>query len=146
MLSRLERARQGIVPQVGVIASEKGEEIIKLVQRQLYETGTNADGKKLKPYRNPTYARMKNAMNGLVGMGTPDFYLTGETYRQMRVEAESGQLRIVSFSDAFPDLIKRDGERPFDMNAESKHSFRKSTLYPEERKYIAGITGTKLKT
>ncbi|GAA4327993.1 hypothetical protein [Flaviaesturariibacter amylovorans] len=56
--------------------SKTTDELVRLNQAQLYQ-GNNSEGGKLGRYVNPSYARMKNGMNGLPGYGNKDLYLTG---------------------------------------------------------------------
>src|SRR5579862_6482787 len=89
---------------------EKKQEYIRLNLEQLYE-GLGSDGQKLTPkYRSNKYARVKNEMNPAPGLGTPDFYVTGQLYDNTFADVDSGGLEIDSRMDYTPKLEERWGE------------------------------------
>jgi hypothetical protein len=87
--------------------SESADAIEEKNRQQLFE-GYDKNQERLKPYRRPRYARVKNAMNPLPGYGNPDFKVTGAFYRGIEVRVE-GQEIITNLTDSKSDeLLARD--------------------------------------
>lgn len=108
MLDDLEALNLGEIVEDAI--QEKKQNYLKVNLDQLYE-GLNSDGQKIQPkYRSQKYAKAKAEMNPLPGEGTPDFYLTGELYRQSTIEVEGGDLVEQSGVPYAKDLEDRWGE------------------------------------
>ena len=84
------------------------EEISRLNVDQLRHGLTASEGR-LKRYRNNKYARVKNEMNPLPGLGNPDFILTGAFTSKIQTEVSGGLIGTHSYDEKAPELEARDG-------------------------------------
>ena len=83
------------------------DQYLKHQKDQLF-AGFDSQGKRLKHYAQPAYAKIKNEMNPLPGYGNPDFYLTGAFYRSFRADIDNEGLRVYATDEKAPDLEARD--------------------------------------
>jgi hypothetical protein len=109
-------------------------------QEQL-QAGMGANNEVLPPYRSLAYARFKEHINPRAG-GHPDYYLTGEMYRQMKLEINGDAIRIYSTVPYFTDLLARGGD-PFGLSNEGKDKYVSLYLYDSLLKKIKDLTGTR---
>lgn len=127
-------------------AADHEKELADLNRKQLYEKGEKADGTKLKKYRNPKYARIKNEMNPKPGLGNPDFRLTGEFQESVFADArDNGSIIFDASNYKVEFLVKRDGEDIFGLQAENEKTAWADILKPPLILSIARQTGAKLK-
>ena len=91
--------------QTAFTANER--EIADQNRKQLY-AGFDKKGQRLKKYRNSKYARVKNQMNPVPGLGNPDFFLTGAFQRAISVQVQGGTIRTLMNDSKSDDLLKRD--------------------------------------
>jgi hypothetical protein len=106
-----KRAQQLDTDQAAALALQQTkEDYLKENQKQLY-AGFDGKGHHLNRYRNNKYARVKNEMNPLPGLGNPDFYVTGNFYAGWRVET-NGEVIKTNLGDTqvAEKLIQRDPE------------------------------------
>lgn len=75
-------------------------------KKQLFE-GYNREGKRLQRYASNKYARVKNEMNPVPGLGNPDLFVTGAFTNSRRITI-SGNHIVTDFSDSkAPDLLQK---------------------------------------
>lgn len=104
----IRRIEQANVEQALHDAFQQNAQAIEDKNREQLFEGYDRNGKRLKPYRRAKYARVKNEMNPLPGLGNPDFKVTGAFYRGVHVTVE-GQVIKTNLSDSKSDeLLKRD--------------------------------------
>lgn len=123
------------------VVEDNPKPLIELNKDQLYEKGEDADGKKVGKYVNDKYAAKKHRMNPAVGYGTPDGYLTGNMYQNMRVLTDSQQYEVDSTGFAYPYFSRRF-PKAFGLSPVSIQEYRNDVLRPEIIKKIAAITRT----
>lgn len=99
-------------------------------QRAQMMEGKNMEGDKIGRYRNPAYARLKNAMNPVPGLGFPDLKLTGEFHREIYTEIRGDKVIIDSTNEKTEALAKRFGEAIFGLNQDRKSELVKTELQP----------------
>lgn len=87
--------------------SETADEYLKENQKQLFE-GFDREGQHLRRYRSAKYARVKNQMNPLPGLGNPDFYVTGDFYRGQHVRATAQGITTDLTDPKSAELLRRD--------------------------------------
>ncbi|MBS1988755.1 hypothetical protein JST56_07255 [Candidatus Dependentiae bacterium] len=127
-------------------AADHEKELADLNRKQLYEKGETANGKKLKKYKNPKYARVKHQMNPLPGLGNPDFRLTGEFQESVFSDVRVDGKIIFDASDPKVEfLVERDGESIFGLQPENEKTAWADILKPPVVLKIAQLTGAKLK-
>jgi hypothetical protein len=120
------------------IVEDNPQPIVQLVQSQLIK-GEDGNGKKLRRYKNNAYARKKNAMNPLPGLGVPDLRLTGDTYNAMGVDTDETRYSIVSLTPQFNYTIlgtarmKLFGEDAVKLQEGNKNVYRREYLFPKLR-------------
>jgi hypothetical protein len=93
--------------------------------------GLNALGEQIGKYRNPAYARRKNAMNPLPGFGIPDLKLSGAFHRQVYAETRGDKVILDSTDPKTQKLVDKYGEEIFGLNKVSKIEFIKESLRPK---------------
>lgn len=108
-------------------------------RKQLFE-GQAKTGEITKKYKNNKYARVKNEMNPLPGLGTPDLKVTGAFYRGIRVEVSGETLNIKSTDSKGPDLEAKYKDI-FGLGGVYKKEFLDTTLRPKILKKISTLTG-----
>ncbi len=113
--------------------------LLDALQQQLRTTGEDAQGHKLKPYKDKKYAAMKHGMNPKPGMGVPDLYLSGRLYKNMQVQDKGNGYEIVSTVPYFPAVLKAQGIAALQLQADTKQVFRRKALFPALRKMLNAL-------
>ncbi len=125
--------------------AENNEKVIADFNRvQLYEKGETVDGKKLKKYRNAKYARVKNSMNPLPGLGNPDFYVTGEFQKSIFADVRGKSIILDAADPKVEFLVERDGEGIFGLQDESKVQVWNRVLRPPLIQRLNKKTGSNI--
>ncbi len=70
----------------------------------------NAKGEKIGKYRSSKYARVKNEMNPLAGLGNVDLKLTGAFHAGIKVTVNAETFTTESIDKKGPDLKAKYGE------------------------------------
>lgn len=133
LLKRVER-----LP-IDTVITDSMEEVAPMIsdrQKGQMLEGLNAKGMKIGHYRNPAYARLKNSMNPVPGLGVPDLHLTGEFYREIYTEIRGEKVIIDSTNEKTEALAKRFGEEIFGLNKPTKAELIKEDLQPVFMKHI----------
>lgn len=111
-------------------------------KKQLFE-GFDKTGEKIsRKYSNNKYARVKNEMNPLPGLGVPDLKVTGAFYRGIRVDYQGGKLITASSDEKGTDLEEKYADI-YGLGGEFKKEFIKNSLRPALNKEITAATGLK---
>lgn len=130
---------------IELIASESidnTKEVLKTKQRDQLFHGLDSTGKPInKKYQNNKYARVKNEMNPLPGLGVPDLKLTGSFYNEMFVDVRSSSFVLDSADQKSGNLQVKYGTNIFGLGPNAKKEYIKESLRPEFRKKIKVITG-----
>lgn len=115
----------------------------KLSQRQREQLleGKNALGEKVGRYRNPQYARMKNAMNPKPGYGVPDLKLSGNFHKGIYTDVRGDTIITDSTDTKTQKLADKYGEEIFGLSEEKKNVFIKEDLHPVFMEKIKQQTG-----
>lgn len=82
--------------------------------------GKMPDKTRIGKYRNRSYARMKNQMNSLPGLGNVDLILTGKFVGSMELELDGDVLRVEA--DDPNGLVEKYGS-PFGLDPESRKEY-----------------------
>lgn len=127
--------------EVPVLINQTKAEMILLNQLQLFSHGIDANGKLLKEYSNPYYAKKKNARNPGPGLGHPDFKDTGEFYQDFMVETSSHYFEVDSKNVKTAALIKRDGEAIFGLTKDNRKVYALGVFYSVLQRYVTLKTG-----
>lgn len=110
-------------------------------KKQLYAGFDKTGNKITRKYRNNKYARVKNSMNPLPGLGTPDLRLTGAFYSGIGIERQGSVLHIES-SDSKNDALESKYD-PFGLGGAYKKEFIDKSLRPNLNSLITKATGLK---
>src|SRR5262249_24910697 len=102
---------------------------------QMDEQGIDADGKRLRPYRNPSYAMKKRALNP---RGVTDLHLTGAFHRDMFIDATQFPLVIDSSNSKTPQLKANYGNI-YGFTTANKEGPAKEILRPSFEEYYSGF-------
>jgi hypothetical protein len=129
MRERLEAVPQLIETLIGDAIAEYHEEIADLNVEQL-EQGETADATPIRPaYRNPNYARLKNARNAKPGFGTPDLIDKKDFANSIRVDAYATYFETRATDRKAADLIKKYG-RVIGINTMNQQRIQNEILKP----------------
>jgi hypothetical protein len=79
-LEQVKRLHDNIESIAEESVSQASPSFVEAQKDQLLQ-GSNSAGESFRRYRNPDYAKMKNLMNPLPGLGNPDLKLTGQFQR-----------------------------------------------------------------
>lgn len=110
--------------------NEVADEFTKAQKDQLLH-GETSEGGTLRQYRNKAYARKKNAMNALPGLGNPDLKLTGKFYQGITTVASGGRVVIKSSDSKAQELEASYGkDKIFGLHQETKSQLIKEKLRP----------------
>jgi hypothetical protein len=99
---------------------ETKETITEIQKEQMYQ-GFNGSGKKIGRYRSYKYARAKNSMNPLPGLGVPDLKLTGAFYSGFKTEVTPETFKTTSTDPKNDELTAKYD--PFGLDKESKAEY-----------------------
>lgn len=111
-------------------------------KKQLFE-GYDKTGEKItRKYRNNKYARVKNEMNPLPGLGVPDLKLTGAYYRGRKATL-SGDVITVTSSDEKAEELEAKYPDINGLGGQFKKEYQVNSLSPEINKGITAVTGLK---
>lgn len=114
----------------GQAIDKTAEEITRLNVDQL-KHGETSTGERLKKYRNNKYARIKNEMNPLPGLGNPDFILFGGFTSKIETERRGDTIGVHSYDEKAPYLEERDGaDRIYGLGEERHNIYVTETLEP----------------
>lgn len=89
---------------------EATKEIIVIRQQEQMLQGLNAKGEKIGRYRNNKYARYKNEINPLPGLGVPDLKLKGGFFSGMQTNVTLETFTTDSVDEKSPQLKAKYGD------------------------------------
>jgi hypothetical protein len=119
---------------LGIIKSHESE-LVDLNIAQMDLQGIDADGKRLRAYRNPRYAAIKRQINP---RGVTDLHLTGAFHREMFVDASEFPVEFGSRNYKSRRLQDQYGNI-FGLTAENKEGAAKEILRPSVEDYYRGF-------
>ena len=91
MIERIQRLN---IKEVAVISLQENTKNMADMNRQQLMEGVGSDGEPLNPsYAWESYARQKNQMNSLPGLGNPDLKLTGKTHDSITYTVEGEMIK-----------------------------------------------------
>jgi hypothetical protein len=112
-LEQIGRLRDNLTVIAEESVSQSKDGFIEAQKAQL-EQGSNATGESFRKYRNPAYARLKNAMNPLPGLGNPDLKYTGSFYRGIYATVQNGRITVGS-SDSKAQALEASYKNVFGL-------------------------------
>jgi hypothetical protein len=139
MVKRLESL--DIESEIPKLIQQTSFEAIALNQIQLYNHGIDKGVVQLSPYKNKYYAKKKNELNPLPGLGVPDLFKTGAYYKSMFLEVTQDTLEVKSNDEKDARLTSLYGDQIKGLTDESKSDYAQNTLKPLLQKYIADTIG-----
>ena len=117
------------------IVKKHERELLDLNIAQMDEHGIDADGKRLRPYRNPFYAAKKRQLNP---RGVTDLHLTGATHRDMYMDTSGFPVAIDSLNPKAQKL-KDDYGNIFGLTPANTEGQAKEILRPSVQEYYRGF-------
>lgn len=130
ILELLNRVKELNVQDVSERSMEEAAPEMTKRQREQMMKGINSKGKKIGRYRSPAYARLKNQMNPVPGLGTPDLRKTGEFHKDIYTEIRGEDVILDSYNEKTEALAKKYGEVIFGLAKDSKSEFVNEDLRP----------------
>ena len=135
VLSDIRRAKNGLSAEAETIVSEIQELILNYNRGRLLK-GQDAQGQKITPdYSRVKYARAKNQMNQLPGIGTPDLKVTGKFYAEFYLTSQNGKFEIFSSDWKSKALSNKYGDI-FGLTIEDEHIVNFEEIYPRLIEWI----------
>lgn len=111
-------------------------EIAKLNTDQLLQ-GKDADGNKITPeYASKYYAKKKNQMNSLPGLGTPDLKLTGDFHEGFFAKPIGEGWQNYSRDSKTPYLLKNYNKDIFGNTKEDEKEINEEYVLPDLLEHI----------
>lgn len=110
----------------GEAIDETREKLMNLQRDQLLH-GLRADGKLIGKYRNNKYARVKNQMNPLAGLGNVDLKLTGAVHNELFVDVRDNEYIIDSADSKMADLVEKYDD-PLGLTEDNEQIYIDETL------------------
>lgn len=117
-------------------------EMIKRNKVQMNRGKTKFDTKISPSYRRNKYARIKNEMNPIPGLGTPDLYVTGDFQSKINMTLE-GNVIIQKSSDYKAEWLEPKYDDIYGLGGDLKQEFQKEVLQPAINEEISKSTGLK---
>lgn len=102
---------------------EETKDSIQLLQKDQLLRGLNSKGEKIGRYRSNKYARVKNEMNPLPGLGIPDLKVTGSFHTKISTTVTPDTFKSDSSDSKAPNLKEKYGNDIFGLTDESKSEY-----------------------
>jgi hypothetical protein len=133
---RFERLKQSL-PQVAETSVAAVKEDYVSAQKSQLTEGLTSSGGTFRKYQSNAYARKKNAINPLPGLGNPDLKLTGAFYGGIVATVESGKLKIKSNDSKALDLEAKYGKQKiYGLQPEEMLDFVQNKVRPSFKQHI----------
>lgn len=136
---QLNTIEKGIEDEAYRIIAQNQKEIIELNTKGQLLLGKGVKGQKLTPkYSRVRYARAKNQLNPLAGIGTPDLKLTGKFYDEFFLTAKNKQLEFQSSAEYTKYLVKKYGvsQDIFGLTKENSNKLNDEILLPKLAEWL----------
>lgn len=117
------------IKQIAEDAIEDSKDAIRDLQIEQLKRGIKKDGKGIGKYKNKAYAKKKNQMNALPGLGNVDLILTGALKNDIFVDVRETTFVIDSANEKTGGLIKKYGD-PFGLTKPSNAELIINPLRP----------------
>ena len=127
---------------VGEEAFDKTAGKIVDYQKEQMLQGINAKGTRIGKYKNKAYAKKKNQMNPLPGLGNVDLKLTGSFQSKIKIAVDKDKFRIES-GDSKNQMLQQHYSSIFGLSDPFKADYVESDLRPEFQKEMEQATGLK---
>lgn len=137
MLKRLDSL--SILNEAMIILSQNKTALAE-ANRLQWRMGERSTGEKIGKYKYLKYAKAKNTMNPLAGLGNIDLTLTKKTAKSIFVDITKDSM-IFKIGDDEHQLESRFGDDIIGLSDKSKKAFIEVELLPELIKRIQEITG-----
>jgi hypothetical protein len=125
---KLQAAKE-VLPVIAENAIDKTKkEWIELNQDQMLR-GQDRNGDLLGKYKNSRYAKMKNQLNPLPGLGNKDYRLHGDYYKGMFLVVDNGVIRQGS-EDEKAQWLEKNKDQRYGLQPENKKDYIREFLRP----------------
>ena len=140
-LQEIVKTLKSNLKQIAAIAIQDTEtEFIKLNVEQL-ESGFDSKKKRLRKYRSPQYAQLKNQQNALPGLGNPDLILTGAFTGSFNLNVAAENYTIFATDYKANDLTKKYGDDIFGLGETQNEYYSQNVVFPVMMETITTMTG-----
>lgn len=135
--TQLDTIEKGLEQEAYKILADVQDIITDLNKGQLIQ-GLTPKGQKLKPkYSRVKYARAKNQLNPLPGLGTPDLKLKGDFYSEFYLTAKNKEFTLHSSDFKTEFLIPKYGqENIFGLTVENNKIVNYEILLPRLLEWV----------
>lgn len=119
-------AQESVIAVTGDLSTAQKEQLLQ---------GVSSTGGTFRKYRSASYARLKNTMNPLPGLGNPDLKYTGSFYHGIYVNVSDGKITVGSHDDK-AQLLEANYKNVFGLDPQDMEDFLYGKLRPVYRKNI----------
>ncbi len=130
------------IRRIGAFSVERTKDKIAEANRRQMMAGKGS-ARPIGKYRNPVYARYKNAANPEPGLGNIDLRLTGAFHKAIFVAVSGDGYEIDSSDGKTDDLVNRYGAQIFGLAPGPKTEYVEEYLTPAFQQAIERETGLK---
>ena len=145
MIKRLSGLNFGQEAIDAIIETE--DDYLQLNTEQQLQYGTDNTGNSIQPtYKNKYYAKKKNIMNPLPGMGVPDLKVSGEFYKQLKfADVDKQHIEIASDVDYAKYIEKNYGTAIYGLDNNNRPRYTFGAFFETLKLKIETITGLTFK-
>lgn len=135
--AQLDAIENGLEQEAYRILADVQDIITNLNTEGQLKLGIDSKGQKLKPkYSRVRYARAKNSVNPLPGLGTPDLKLTGSFYSNFYLTAKNKEFELFSSDDKADKLQAKYGKDIFGLTVENNKIVNYEILLPRLLEWV----------
>jgi hypothetical protein len=127
-MEQITRLRDNL-PQIAEDSVAQVKPSIVEAQAEQLVSGSNADGGTFRRYKDPRYAKMKNTLNPLPGLGNPDLKLTGAFHKGIYATVQDGRI-VIGSSDNKAQWLEPNYKSIFGLNPQEMEDFLYGKLKP----------------
>jgi hypothetical protein len=127
-LEQVKRLHDNIESIAEESVGQASPSFVEAQKDQLFQ-GSNSTGGSFRRYKNPDYAKEKNLMNPLPGLGNPDLKLNGDLYAAIYVTVQNGVLTVGS-KDQKAQMLEASYKNIFGLNPQEMEDFLYGKVRP----------------
>ena len=118
-----------LIEEAGAAIDQTRDQLIEKQKDQLLH-GFNSKGERIGKYKSAKYARVKNQMNPLAGLGNVDLKVKGDYHGGLFVDVRTDSYVVESGDEKSGDLEKKYGKKTLGLNKDSLEEYVPNDLQP----------------